>query len=124
MQDKESWHHQDRRDFTSENAKKYYGQVRVHDGTPETPKKEGYWPGMCADIWTTAQRPTHDYPMAVAESCITLYVETEEKVLRGGKCSCVSFGVGTREDTEHRAAQDPAERVSAALSLAAHTGSC
>jgi pectate lyase-like protein len=66
------------------NTRQYYGQIRVHDGKPENPKEKGYWPGMYADIWSTGQWPTHDYPMAVAEACVTLYEETKEKDFRDG----------------------------------------
>ena len=63
-------------------AQKYYGQVRVEDGTPATPAKPGYWPREYSDIWSTDQWPTHDYPMPLAEACITLYEKTGQDVFR------------------------------------------
>ena len=66
------------------NAQKYYGQVRVHDGKPETPQKKGYWPGRYSNIWETRQWPTHDYPMSVAEACVTLYSKTKDEVFLEG----------------------------------------
>jgi hypothetical protein len=62
--------------------KAYYGQVRVKDGTPvlkeqAVPGPEEYWPGNYADIWN-ANFPAHDYPMAMADACVTLYQRTKE----------------------------------------------
>ena len=61
-------------------AKEYYGQLRVKDGTPvlkddPVPGPEEYWPGNYADIWN-ANFPAHDYPMAMAETCVQLYRRT------------------------------------------------
>ncbi len=69
--------------FDSE-TQRYFGQIRVRDGKPVTPEKEGYWPGKYANIWATEQWPTHDYPMAVAEACVTLYSRTKDEVFHEG----------------------------------------
>ncbi len=61
-------------------ALKYYGQLRVQDGMPEELKEKGYWPCYYADVWNGDQWPTHDYPMAVAEACVTLYEQTNDKI--------------------------------------------
>jgi len=57
----------------------YFGQVAVDDGTPVVPSEPGYWPRLHADIWNTDQWPTHDYPMAAAEACVSLYAMTREQ---------------------------------------------
>ena len=58
----------------------YFGQVTVDDGSPVVPSEPGYWPRKYADVWNTDQWPTHDYPMAVAEACVSLYAQTREQV--------------------------------------------
>jgi len=57
----------------------YFGQVAVNDGAPVAPEKAGYWPRLHTDVWNTDQWPTHDYPMAVAEACLSLYRLTREQ---------------------------------------------
>ncbi len=61
-----------------EKSGRYAGQVGVEDGRHVVPETSGYWPGRHADPWTTEQWPTHDYPMAVAEACISLHERTGE----------------------------------------------
>jgi hypothetical protein len=61
-----------------EEAGQFYGQLSIADGTPVLPSEKGYWPGKYSDIWNRDQWPTHDYPMALAEACITLYNHTKE----------------------------------------------
>jgi len=66
-----------------EKAGRYLGQLKVADGVsafaaenkrlPETNA-----PGLYADPWN-AYFPTHDYPMALAETCVTLYDRTKER---------------------------------------------
>lgn len=63
-----------------EAEKRYYGQLRVSDGTPQTPQEKGYWPGRYSDAWSAEQWPTHDYPMALAEACVNLHRRTKEAV--------------------------------------------
>lgn len=63
-----------------EAERRYYGQLRVSDGTPQTPSEKGYWPGRYADAWSAEQWPTHDYPMALAEACVNLYRRSKEEV--------------------------------------------
>lgn len=59
-------------------SKKYYGQLAVEDGQPIVPEEAGYWPGKYANPWSTAQWPTHDYPMAVAEACVTMAEQSDD----------------------------------------------
>lgn len=64
-------------------AGEYYGQVRVKDGAPvlkdnPVPGPEEYWPGNYADIWN-ANFPAHDYPMAMADTCVELFRRTGEE---------------------------------------------
>ncbi len=65
-------------------TQQYFGQVGVDDGKPVTPQAKGYWPGKYANIWNMQQWPTHDYPMAVAEACVTLYLKTEDTIFLQG----------------------------------------
>jgi hypothetical protein len=59
-------------------AQRYYGKLKVRDGRPSLgPKSTRYEPGDYADIWN-ALFPTHDYPLALAESCLTLYTRTRK----------------------------------------------
>jgi hypothetical protein len=67
-----------------ESAEQYYGQLSVDDGTPVVPKAVGYWPRQYSNIWNADQWPTHDYPMAMAEACVTLYERTKEPLFREG----------------------------------------
>lgn len=69
--------------FDSE-TQQYFGQIAIQNGKPVTPEKDGYWPGTYSNLWETRQWPTHDYPMAVAEACITLYAQTKDKLFREG----------------------------------------
>ena len=57
---------------------RFFGQVRVHEGQPVFPDKLGYWPRTYADVWNADQWPTHDYPMAAAEACLTIHSFTDE----------------------------------------------
>jgi hypothetical protein len=59
----------------------YYGQLRVKDGAPVfsktgLPSADDYYPGNYANIWN-AMFPTHDYPMCMAESCLSIYRRTK-----------------------------------------------
>lgn len=63
-------------------ARRYYGQLRIADGAPVAPAKTGYWPRKHADIWNADQWPHHDYPMALADACATLFTETGEPGFR------------------------------------------
>lgn len=65
-------------------AKRYWGQLGVEDGRPVSAAEPGYWPREHADIWSADQWPTHDYPMAVAEAALTLFLETGEPLYREG----------------------------------------
>lgn len=65
-----------------ESARQYYGQLSVADGQPVVPEAVGYWPRKYSNIWNADQWPTHDYPMAMAEACLTLYERTNEPLFR------------------------------------------
>lgn len=59
-----------------DSAQKYYGAVSVDEGTPQ-PAQSGddpypYQPDYHSDVWEPLF-PIHDYPMAMAEACITFY---------------------------------------------------
>lgn len=59
-----------------------YGRVRVSDGSPVLgPKETPYQPGEYTDLWEPLF-PTHDYPMPLAESCLTLYQLTRREEYR------------------------------------------
>lgn len=57
---------------------KYRGQVSVETGQHVISPKLGYWPREYANAWNTDQWPMHDYPMALAETCLTLFNLTDE----------------------------------------------
>jgi hypothetical protein len=61
---------------------KYYGKVAVADGSPILREKTTpYQPGDYCDIWEPLF-PTHDYPMSVAEACVSGFSCTgQEKYL-------------------------------------------
>jgi hypothetical protein len=57
-------------------AGRYYGSLRVADGTPALgDRTTPYQPGDYAELWNPLF-PSHDYPMALAESCLRLYERT------------------------------------------------
>ena len=61
----------------------YFGTVNVEDAAPrEFPPPRGYWPPKYAEVFDLATRPTHNYPMPMAEACLTLYQRTQEEVFR------------------------------------------
>jgi hypothetical protein len=62
----------------------YWGQLDLATGRPVVAAEPGYWPREHADIWTTDQWPTHDYPMALAEAALTLFNETGDPLFREG----------------------------------------
>jgi len=60
----------------------YYGRLNVNDGTPQCDQHRAdkitrYQPDTFTDIWN-ALFPSHDYPLALAESCVTLYERTSQ----------------------------------------------
>ena len=65
-------------------AGKYFGQLIVKDGRPVTAKEVGYWPRKYSNIWNPDQWPTHDYPMAMAEACLTLHKKTGDAMFLEG----------------------------------------
>jgi len=71
-----------------ESSGRFYGQLNVADGTPRKPERnansgEGtiYQPGTYADLWEPLF-PTHNYPMSMAEACLTLWQQTKNPVFR------------------------------------------
>jgi hypothetical protein len=65
-------------------TRQYVGQLRVTDGSPVIPKERGYWPRAHADAWNPDQWPTHDYPLSLAQACLTLYQETKASMFLEG----------------------------------------
>jgi hypothetical protein len=59
---------------------KYFGQIRVDGGEAVIPSESGYWPREHSDPWSVDQWPTHDYPMPLAEACLTLHAQTSDAV--------------------------------------------
>ena len=62
----------------------YFGQLDVETGKHVIPEKPGYWPREFSNAWNPDQWPTHDYPMEMAEVCVTLYRETGDELFRQG----------------------------------------
>ncbi len=63
---------------------KYYGMLNIGSGQPifrEASDDYPYKPGNHTDIWEPLF-PTHNYPMTLAESCLTLYKLTGKKVYK------------------------------------------
>lgn len=57
--------------------KKYYGRLAVASGRPEPPEEPRGWkPPQYAEIFDIHERPTHNYPMPMAETCLSLYETT------------------------------------------------
>lgn len=67
-----------------EAAQQYRGQIAVADGSHVVPDTTGYWPRRFADVWNTDQWPTHDYPTAVGEACLTLHARTGDDAFAQG----------------------------------------
>lgn len=63
---------------------RYFGQVNVSNGEPVVPGEPGYWPRKHSNPWNTDQWPMHDYPMALAEACLSLHSLTGEEVFLDG----------------------------------------
>ena len=64
---------------------RFYGQLKVEDGKHNTPKRTAndgdetvYQPGEFADLWEPLF-PTHNYPMSMAEACLTLWEKTKDE---------------------------------------------
>ncbi|MEQ8849914.1 hypothetical protein [Botrimarina sp.] len=65
-------------------AGKYYGALRVEDAKPRHPEEEQeypYQPDLYADVWEPLF-PIHDYPMAMAEACLSFYERTGKEAYR------------------------------------------
>jgi len=60
----------------------YWGSVRVTDGKPWLDRATEYQPGKYSDPWLQATCPTHDYPMSMAEACLTLSQQTGQPEFR------------------------------------------
>ena len=60
-------------------GRRYFGCLNVSDGRPVLgPRETVYQPGDHADLWDPLF-PRHDYPLAMAETCVHLYELTGEK---------------------------------------------
>lgn len=64
-------------------AGKYFGRLAVADGQPQPPEDPRGWiPPMYADVFDIHERPTHNYPMPMAEACLSLFEQTKDPVFR------------------------------------------
>ena len=63
---------------------KYYGQLSVADGRSVEPARIGYWPRKYSEIWNPDQWPTHDYPLEMADACVTLHQQTGDPLFEQG----------------------------------------
>lgn len=66
------------------NEEKYYGMLHIADGQPifrEAGDDYPYKPGNYSDVWEPLF-PTHNYPMTLAESCLTLYELTGKAIYK------------------------------------------
>jgi hypothetical protein len=62
-------------------AGKYYGRLAVDSGTPQPPEEPRGWiPPMYAEVFDIHERPTHNYPMPMAETCLSLAEKTGDRV--------------------------------------------
>ena len=62
-------------------AKKYYGRLAVATGEPQPPETPRGWiPPVYAEVFDIHERPTHNYPMPMAEACLSLYEKTSDRV--------------------------------------------
>ena len=57
-------------------TERFYGQLAIDTGDPIRPETPGYWPGFHSNPWNNEQWPNHDYPFALAETCLLLYQKT------------------------------------------------
>ncbi len=65
------------------NAGKYFGSLSVESGKPAAPKQpRGYMPPMYAEVFDLHERPTHNYPLPMAEACLSLYAMTDRDIFR------------------------------------------
>ena len=71
-----------------ETTGKFYGQLSVEDGSHRKPERNAgageatiYQPGEYADLWEPLF-PTHNYPMSMAEACLTLYQRTNDEIFK------------------------------------------
>lgn len=72
----------------------YFGSLNVKDGTPSPDAGTEYAPSRHADWWEPLF-PTHNYPTAMAETCLTLFEQTgdtlfEEAALRWARSIALS----------------------------------
>ena len=60
-------------------AERYYGMLQLTDGAPRAERTTEWQPGLHSDVWEPLF-PSHDYPMAFAEACLTLWeIERDER---------------------------------------------
>lgn len=60
-------------------AQRYYGMLRIADGTPESERTTEWQPSLHSDVWEPLF-PSHDYPLAFAETCLTLWeIDRDER---------------------------------------------
>lgn len=61
--------------------RKFHGNLRITDGAPVTGRTTVYQPGAFSNLWEP-QFPNHDYPMAMAETCLRLHKITGKETYR------------------------------------------
>jgi len=76
---------------------RYFGQLNVSDGSPRKPQRTKttgeqsiYQPGEFAELWEPLF-PTHNYPMSMAEACLTLYQQTRDEQFRQAVARWANF---------------------------------
>lgn len=73
------------------NAGMYFGSLSVENAKPRIPDQpRGYMPPAYADVFDLHERPTHNYPMPMAETCLTLYEKTNEDLYRKASLRWIS----------------------------------
>ena len=65
------------------NANKYFGRLSVETAKPQAePSPRGYVPPRYAELFDLHERPTHSYPLQMAEACLSLYELTRRESFR------------------------------------------
>jgi len=68
-----------------EKAGKFYGRLAVETGLAQAPEQPRGWiPPVYAEVFDIHERPTHNYPMPMAETCLNLYEATGDPRFRQG----------------------------------------
>lgn len=68
----------------------FFGKLRVADGQPVPELSSEYEPGRYADLWEPLF-PTHNYPMPMAEACLSLWEQTQNDLFRQAVARWAAF---------------------------------